>query len=346
MPSINGGGMERVMVELANYFVASKGANISIVLLGRAEKFYSFDDRIEIIEPPFAFNKKYRVYHTLKTLWYLRKTVRAMKPAVLLSFGERWNNFVLLALLFVKVKKFVSDRSSPEYQIGAFHNFLRKYLYKTAYGLIAQTGEARDNIAAIVQHKNITVIGNPVRNLSINRPAANENIILNVGRFDSTKKQKLLIEIFAAIDNEGWKLVLVGDGLFYEKAKKKMEELNMAGKVEFVGPSKNVDQYYSSSTIFAFPSILEGFPNALAEAMASPLACIAYDCLAGPKDIIDDNINGFLIPVNDEEGFKQKLQQLMKDEALREKFKSNAQQKMKQFNLQHIGDLYYATLNA
>jgi GalNAc-alpha-(1->4)-GalNAc-alpha-(1->3)-diNAcBac-PP-undecaprenol alpha-1,4-N-acetyl-D-galactosaminyltransferase len=95
------------------------------------------------------------------------------------------------------------------------------------------------------------------------------------------------------------------------------------------------------TSVFAFTSTSEGFPNALGEAMAAGCACVAYDCVAGPSDMIDNGINGFLISIGDEKQYLKKLQLLMEDETTRIKFGKAAQEKMKQFEASTIADKFY-----
>src|SRR5690606_481599 len=96
----------------------------------------------------------------------------------------------------------------------------------------------------------------------------------------------------------------------------------------------------SKASIFAFPSISEGFPNALSEAIAYPLPCIAYDCPAGPADLIKNEENGFLIPINDRGSFKIHLEKLMIDSALRRYLIINYQLHRDKYHIKSISEMY------
>ncbi|MEI6881922.1 MAG: glycosyltransferase, partial [Bacteroidota bacterium] len=238
----------------------------------------------------------------------------------------------------------VSDRSSPDLKLSDFHKFLRFILYKNTDGIICQTHLSMLNISRITKHRNIKVIGNPIRKISKREKYQRENIILNVGRFISSKQQINLIEIFASIEHEGWRLVFIGEGQYLDEARKKVFELGLEDKVTFVGESNNVDEYLNRSKIFAFTSILEGFPNALGEALETPLSCISFNCIAGPSDLIINNYNGFLINNNDFVEYKRKLQILMVNDKLREYFERNSTTKMKEFEINLISNKYYSFL--
>ena len=145
-----------------------------------------------------------------------------------------------------------------------------------------------------------------------------------VGRLIKSKHQDKLIRIFASIDKKDWKLVLVGyDHLKQnnmEPLKKLALDCGVAERVIFAGKQTDVDSYYLSSKIFAFTSSSEGFPNAIGEAMSAGLPVVAYDCIAGPSEMIRDDENGFLIPLFDDVVFAKRLEQLMLDEVLRERW--------------------------
>lgn len=332
--SLNYGGMERVMALLANNFIEKTNAEIHLILIGsKREIKYPLYNSVNVYRPNFIFSNKKRNWNAIKTFFYLRKTVKGINPNAILSFGEVWNNFVLLSLFGLKIPVFISDRSQPNKNLGKFHNLLRKWLYPRAHGYIAQTEHAKEICIRNNWNKNISVIGNPIKEIRTNKPIERENIILSVGRLIDSKNFDKLIKLFAEINYSGWKLIIVGGDAkkqnnFY-KLNNLVNMLNLPDKVILEGYRQNVEEYYLKSKIFAFTSTSEGFPNVLGEAMAAGCACISFDCIAGPSELIDDGINGFLIPVGDLEQYKQKLKLLMEDEKLRDKFGQAAIEKIK-----------------
>src|SRR5690606_30500414 len=137
---------------------------------------------------------------------------------------------------------------------------------------------------------------------------------------------------FIQINNTSWKLCFLGDGQHQVAVKEKSRTSTLVDHIKFEGNRPDVDTWYQKSSVFAFTSTSEGFPNALGEAMAHGCACISFDCVAGPSELIDDGVNGFLIPEGDHALYVQRLKQLMVVEELRIRFGKNAMEKMKQFN--------------
>lgn len=339
--------MERVMSEIAMNFSLKSNIESHIVLYDNLrEIFYHLPENVIIHTPSFRFNNKLRLYFTLKTLFFLRNTIRKIKPASVLSLGEYWNSFVLLSLLGLNYPVFVSDRSQPDKSLGIFHNLLRHLLYRTAKGLIFQTEKAKDIYLSKLKHPNVAVIGNPIRQFdSSPPPKKREKLVLMVGRLIRTKNQDTLIEIFAKINHPDWKLVIVGyDHLKQHhlvRLKRLAEELNVEKKVIFLDKTDNVEEIYSRSSIFAFTSSSEGFPNAIGEAMAAGLPVVAFDCIAGPSEMVIDGRTGFLVPMFDYDLFELRLSQLMNDENLREIFGANAREHIRTFSPDKICLAFY-----
>lgn len=339
IPSLVPGGMERVMTELAGYFSGQKGVDVYLISLVSRDIFYDIPNEVTFIAPGFSMFQKIRLLSLLRTYFYLRKQISDIKPYCLLSFGGKYNAFVLLACVGIPVKTYISDRSRPGISYGWLLDHLNPLLYKRADGIIAQTERAKDVLSLKTGHGNIRVIGNPVKIVTTTAKEKEKNI-LNIGRFVTSKGQEELLNIFADIRFGTWRLVFIGDGPCLEKVKSVAAELGIENYVEFIGVTKNVGKYYAGSLIFAFTSSSEGFPNTLAEAMSHGLACISYDCEAGPSDLIDNGVNGYLVPLNDREDFKAGLLTLMNDSALCHAFGESALEKVRNYDINIIGREY------
>ena len=337
-----------MMSELAGYFAKKKDIEVHLLLYGKKRDiFFPIPDNIKIHKPDFAFTDFSRVTSTLKTLGFLRKTVKQINPNTMLSLGEYWNSFVLLALYGLRYPVFISDRCQPDKSLGTMHDLLRRWLYPKAAGIIAQTSKAKEIYQEEKLNNNIRVIGNPIYEISTNsQRKSKENIILTVGRLIESKHHDRLVRMAKEILPSEWKLVIVGGDALKQNGMERLQmlikELEMEDFVELTGSVSDIDSYYKKSKIFAFTSSSEGFPNVIGEAMSAGLPVIAYDCVAGPSDMIDDGKNGFLIPLFFDEKYSQKLKSLVNNENLRIQMGMASQKKVKQFSIENTGEQYYS----
>lgn len=349
IPSLQSGGMERVMSELTDYFVLKKNTEVHLIIYGKnREIFFPISDEVTIHKPDFQFSDASRKVSSLKTLLFLRRTVKNLNPHVILSFGEYWNSFVLLGLYGLRYPIFISDRCQPNKSLGKLHDFLRKILYPKAAGIIAQTSKAKKVYEQQKLNKNIEVIGNPIYQIPTNGQISKENIVLTVGRLIESKHHDRLIKIFKGISAEGWKLVIVGGDALkqsgMQRLKKLINELNMGDSVELTGTVSDIESYYHKSKIFAFTSSSEGFPNVIGEAMSAGLPVISYDCVAGPSDMVEDQETGFLIPLYNDEIYSRKLRELIYNDDLRKNMGEKSKQMVKKYSVENIGERYYSFL--
>lgn len=345
--SLQAGGAERVMSELAVFFCRRNELEVHLIIYGkRPDIFYKLPDNIIIHKPESAFVNGLRYIYAIGRGIFLRQTIKKIKPDSILSFGEYWNSFVLLALIGLSFPVYISDRCSPNKKYGSFHSFLRKWLYPKARGIIAQTEKAKELYPLHFKNSNIRVINNPVHFIeSSATPLLKENIVLTVGRLINTKNHDKLIELFCNISNPEWKLIIVGGDALKQKnmvrLKNLISSLNAESRVILTGYRHDIEMIYRSGKIFVFASLSEGFPNVIGEAMSFGLPVIAFDCIAGPSDMIIDGENGFLIPVNDYETFQSRLKQLMDDNSLIDKMGSRAVNEIKRLSIENIGLEYF-----
>lgn len=345
IPSLQSGGMERVMSQLLNEIAKNNNLELHLILYGiRREIFYDIPESIIIHRPSFRFNNSYRFFFTLKTLFFLRKETKKINPDTILSFGEMWNNLVLLSLLKLRYPVYVSDRGKPGKSLGIIHDQLRKILYPMASGVIAQTKHAEKFYKKFVIPSKIVVIGNPIRIQEEVNFSSRENIILSVGRLIDTKHHDELIKSFLKINKLDWKLIIVGGDALNQKQSINLQEIiknnGAEERVILAGEKANVESYYNKSKIFAFTSSSEGFPNVIGEALSAGLAVISFDCVAGPSEMIINNKNGFLIELFNYNEFEIKLSQLMEDEKLRFRLGNEGRISIRKFDKGVVANLY------
>ena len=314
-----------------------------MILLVKINIFYKLDSKVELVNLGIDIdntNRIRRVIDSFRTLLTLRKFIRVYNPDFVLSFIEKYNIFTLFAAAFLNVNTFVSDRNNPKIIIPKKMELLKKLFYNNAKGIIAQTSLSKEILYNKTNHDNIRVIPNPVRNIDNTLKIKKEKIILNVGRLVPEKGQHCLIEMMAHLKNDEWKLIILGDGPLREKLQLQIDKLDLNNKVILMGSVSNVDEWYIKSSIFAFSSVSEGFPNALVEAMVSGLPSVSFDCDAGPRDILLNSINGFLIPLYDVDMFKTVLQKLMDNVDLRNEIGLEACKVSDRLNIRKVAQEY------
>ena len=341
IPTLLIGGAERVISILANVW-ANSGHEVHLILLTNAEICYELDQKVILHKLGFINNSRMGKYLSeIRTFLLLRKLLRNLKPDFILSFMIKFNIFVLLANCCLKNRIFVSDRSNPYINEKFLFTLLQKWSYKLSDGIIVQTEEAKQHLSKLYKNQNIISIPNPLKKIKIDNTIKKENIILNIGRAVESKGQKYLMESFSMLNSDGWELVFLGDGPLKDELIHDAKIFGIQDKVKFVGEVNYIDQWLNMASIFAFPSIHEGFPNALAEAMAAGLPCISFDCPTGPSELITNNRNGILIPLKDIEQFSNKLFMLMNNPELRQKLSNEAKKISTKFDSINIAQKYF-----
>lgn len=336
-PSLALGGMERVLSLLANY-ANKKGNLVFIICLIENKIEYPLDENIKVYSPDFKYKKG--LINKLDTLFFLYKTLRYIRPRSVLCFSEVFNPLAIIAAKLARLPVYISDRSNPYKVFNKSVRLFRKLTYPFANGMIAQTELSKKVATEMNYNKNIIVIPNPLRSIDDTISKRYRKQVISMGRLIPTKNFEELIEIFASIPKPEWELIIIGDGEVKERLNQKKSELGVENRVHLIGAVKDVDAYFAEASIFAFTSLSEGFPNALSEAMAFPLASIAYDCPAGPKDIIRNNYNGILIPMGEKELFRTKLSMLMDNFEMRVSLQKKALLNRSLFSIELISEKY------
>lgn len=337
-PALDMGGGQRYVTELANYW-ANKGHIVSIISLRNLDNFYDISNKVEIVKFNYQYSGRIsKLFAGIKLMFQLRKIIKLRQPDFVLSILSTTNILTIISTTFLKTRIIIRDAFSNDRKRKKLDIFLRKILYRRANGIIAQSKEIKIDIENNTDSKNVRVIPNPIRQFDIERMTIREKILLNVGRLHTQKGQKYFIEACAKINRPDWKYIVIGEGNSRESLEKQIKKLNGQCNIQLKGAIKNIDEWLLKSSIFVFPSLYEGLPNALIEAMSAGLACVSFDCETGPRDLIKDGKNGFLVPVGEVEQMVSKIQELIDDEELRIRFSKEAIKTTKPLNTQSIAD--------
>jgi glycosyltransferase involved in cell wall biosynthesis len=160
--------------------------------------------------------------------------------------------------------------------------------------------------------------------------------LLFVGSLIPRKGVRYLLEAFSRVirQEDKVKLVLIGDGEERELLQEQVEREGIGGFVEFVGirPADEISRWMHLSDGLVLPSLWEGTPNVVLEAMASGLPVVVSD-LPGIREFISDGVNGFLVKPQDVDDLANKLLRVVRDQALRRRVGESAQQTISKMNL-------------
>jgi GalNAc-alpha-(1->4)-GalNAc-alpha-(1->3)-diNAcBac-PP-undecaprenol alpha-1,4-N-acetyl-D-galactosaminyltransferase len=264
--------------------------------------------------------------------------VKRNDPDIVLAFGELIGPIARLATLGLAARFVAFNRESPKRSLKGLGSLLNPLIYPAADCIVHQTKKARLLLQRRFPFTHAHVLPNPVE-IPENVPEMQSRTrrIISVGYLGGEKNQRALLHAFARLDRKpGWRVCIVGDGPDREMLKILAVELGIADEVDFLGQRSDVEGLLADSSIFAFTSLSEGSPNALAEGLAYGCACIAFDCVAGPSDLIEHGVNGFLVPAGDNQHYAGMLQQLTDDSELRERFSKAARSSVGRYEISSV----------
>lgn len=159
-------------------------------------------------------------------------------------------------------------------------------------------------------------------------------LLISVGELSDRKNHKVIIDAMAKLQNDNFHYIIVGNGPLSEYLKDYAEKNNLHNRVHFLGYRKDIVELYKTADICCFPSIHEGLPVALMEAMAcgTPVVCSK---IRGNVDLIEED-GGFLVEPYDVDGFAQALKKMSADYDLRMKFSQVNLKKVVNFSKDNV----------
>ena len=331
--SLRGGGTERIVTRLANHLCRS--ASVTITTIAAKNPFYRLNPDIRVDMPEQALRSRSKVIRAAGQVAHLYRALRNQRPNCCLIFGEDIAGVAGPIARFAGVRSVVLFlRGTPRRSLFGFNGLLNPLSARLARFTVVQTEQGKEILSGRYPKGRMRVVPNPVSIPGRVTPLERrERIIVNVGSIGRMKNQSALIRIFARLEgNADWRLILIGDGPDRPGLEHEVRQLGLEDRIEFLGERKDVPAYLDRARIFAFTSLEEGFPNALAEALTAGCACVSYDCPTGPSDLIEHEANGLLIPNDNKTAFEQQLERLVSDETLQARLSRQARKDIERFS--------------
>lgn len=327
--SMLAGGAERVTANLANFWV-SNGWDVTILTLADKEgDFYYLNESVKRVALNLDGESNMipvAILNNIRRIFAVRKLLRDSKPDVIVGMMTTAAILSIIAAVGLSIRTIVSERSFPPLlPVGRIWDWLRLMTYPYANQVVMLTEEGLIWLKNRIPEAKGAVIPNSVSYPMARIPplllpsslvAGDRKLILAVGRLDSGKQfDKLLISFTGlAIKYPVWNLVIIGEGPERQKLQNFITESNLDDRAVLAGRVGNIGDWYATADIYVLSSKFEGFPNTLIEAMAYGCPVVSYDCDTGPRDLIQDNVNGVLVrPVGNVRAMADAIEALIVD---------------------------------
>jgi glycosyltransferase involved in cell wall biosynthesis len=319
------GGIERVIVTLANKLCSNY--KITILVKDEPISFYKLDERVKLISlnSPLEFNMKNklsRIYSAFKSLFVCAKSLNQVLKK------DTFDYYYLahpLNVLEFHLARNINDKDTIITEHGApnaynlIYKKIKSWLYSKAKIYIVPT--TSDTQYYIRKGFHVKYIPHFRSDLTYERASLNNNIVLNIGRYTNVKQQIVLLRIWNQLVNTrkitSWKLFIIGNGELKNEFENYINIHNLQDYVFLLPPRLDVEFYYKQASLFVLTSKSEGFGMVLLEAISFGIPCVSFDCPSGPRDIIKEDKNGFLIPLNDEEALEESIVKIINNPILK-----------------------------
>lgn len=309
IPSLRGGGAEKVMLTIATYLNKTEFQVKLFVINKEGPYIKRVPEDLEIIDL-----KSKRVRYSIPKL--INELNNYYPDIIFSTLGHL--NLVLLSIRWLlkgAPRIFVREANTPSLSLTKHSKvrrrivkFLYRRLYPSADGVIAQCKEMKDDIINTfnITGKNITYIYNPVdineiikKSTEFNPYNSENKNILAVGRLTYQKGFDNLISAFEKVVKivPEARLTILGEGELKESLLAQINEINLSHKIDIVSFKDNPYPYYKYADLYVLSSRWEGFPNTLLESLTCETPIVSTECKSGPREILNGGDYGALVDV-------------------------------------------------
>lgn len=327
------GGAEKQLIMLANE-MAEKRHDVALVSLSENHACFQISPKVSY---DYLIDRhKSRFLNIESRFQYLKRKIKETVPDLIIHFNLQ--SAYLCSFMGKKISSatIYAERGDPyDKEYTGILAIIRKFMCKKIGGFVFQTKGAQEFFPMYVREKSI-VISNPVflHPDAYYRTDVPEHRIVTVGRLHAQKNHSLLINAIAALPlkYKQYRVEIYGAGELKEELQKQIDENNLTHQVFLMGICSNVIEKIKDAALFVLTSDYEGMPNALMEAMALGLPCIATDCRpGGARELIASGVDGLIVPCNNVSELKKAIMEMLGNPSAAERMGEKAKDKMNNF---------------
>lgn len=356
-PILEGGGAERNLVNLVGYFNGKYQMEVWSGKIGK-DFFCRFLGNVKIVE--------FKNHSDIVIFLHIAKLLIKEKPDILVSSFPHINTACIMAKFFIrsKTKIILTEHTTfshiPPTARTSFRRFAAKsilphfmrFFYPKADAVICVSrGVAEDLLLHIPKLKKIHIIYNPIADKSIIESSKEsvdfpwfkdqkEPIVISAGRLVKAKDYPCLLGAFKMVlRKKPCKLVILGEGEERQKLENLSRDLSISENIAFLGFQKNPFKYMAKSSVFVLSSVREGFGNVVVESMALGVPVVSTDSV-GPKEIIENNKNGILVPLDDENLLAEAMLKILENPDFARKLSEEGLKRSQDFTIEKGAEEY------
>lgn len=332
------GGLERVLSIKASYFADYLEYEVHIISLNdKADSpFYTFSSRI-IFHEVKTTGKRFAYFRSY--IQGMNRVVREIQPDIISVCDDGLKG--LYVPLWIKKGKaaIIYER----------HASMRLTGGKLVQKLMALGGYLYDKVVVLTHYNlsewsssNLEVIPNPLSFVPQQVSSLNQKKAICVGSISYNKGYDLLISAWeqVATKHPDWTVSIYGKG-DTSQLQKLIDQKGLTKQIVFCGPTSRIQEKYLESSFLILPSRSEGFGMVLIEAMACGLPCISFDCPCGPRDIIEDGKNGYLVEPERVNLLADAINKTIEDPDLLHQMGAYARNSVRAYQIETIASLWY-----
>ena len=363
------GGVERVLTLKANYFAEHYGYDITIILTEGEGKslFYPLSKNVKVVNLNIGFEELWTCSFIKKIFVYLKKQylfkkllkqeLMRIRPDITVSLLRREINFLTsIKDGSKKIGELHVNRANYRNFEHGDTNVIKDLFARFWMRSLVSKLKRLDKFVVLTEEdfynwpelNNVVVIPDPLTFSSSTYSPLTEKRVIAVGRYVYQKGFDLLLKAWAIVEKEcpDWMLTIVGQGerSQYETL---IDELKIdRNNCKLLGPAEQIQDEYMNSSLLVMSSRFEGFGMVLIEAMTCGLPVISFDCPCGPKDIIQDHVDGLLVEKGNIDKLAEAIIWMIQHPEQRKAMATKAIENVQRFRMDQIAEQWKSLFTA